>query len=104
MPTPDAPGYTLGGYAQAIVVDEDFVLNVRHAPEQLAAAAPAARDHHLVAAAPLAGGPGKKVGIVGIGGLGHMGVKLAAALGAHTVAFTTSESSAKPRWRWARMR
>ena len=37
-------------------------------------------------------GPGKKVGIVGIGGLGHMGVKLAHAMGAHTVAFTTSES------------
>ena len=37
-------------------------------------------------------GPGKKVGIVGIGGLGHMGVKLAHAMGAQTVAFTTSES------------
>jgi alcohol dehydrogenase (NADP+) len=37
-------------------------------------------------------GPGKKVGIVGIGGLGHMGIKLAHAMGAHTVAFTTSES------------
>ena len=37
-------------------------------------------------------GPGKKVGIVGIGGLGHMGIKLARALGAHVVAFTTSES------------
>src|SRR4030095_710729 len=37
-------------------------------------------------------GPGKKVGVVGIGGLGHMGIKLAHALGAHTVAFTTSES------------
>jgi uncharacterized zinc-type alcohol dehydrogenase-like protein len=37
-------------------------------------------------------GPGKRVGIVGIGGLGHMGIKLAHALGAHVVAFTTSES------------
>ncbi|MDQ8576460.1 zinc-binding dehydrogenase, partial [Klebsiella aerogenes] len=37
-------------------------------------------------------GPGKKVGIVGIGGLGHMGIKLAHAMGAHVVAFTTSES------------
>jgi alcohol dehydrogenase (NADP+) len=36
-------------------------------------------------------GPGKKIGIVGIGGLGHMGIKLAHAMGAHTVAFTTSE-------------
>ena len=40
-------------------------------------------------------GPDKKVGIVGIGGLGHMGVKLARALGAHVVAFTTSESKRK---------
>lgn len=37
-------------------------------------------------------GPGKKVGVVGIGGLGHMGIKLAHAMGAHVVAFTTSES------------
>jgi uncharacterized zinc-type alcohol dehydrogenase-like protein len=37
-------------------------------------------------------GPGKKVGIVGIGGLGHMGIKLARAMGAHVVAFTTSET------------
>jgi len=37
-------------------------------------------------------GPGKKVGIVGIGGLGHMGIKLAHAMGAHTVAFTSSGS------------
>jgi uncharacterized zinc-type alcohol dehydrogenase-like protein len=37
-------------------------------------------------------GPGKKVGVVGIGGLGHMGIKLARAMGAHVVAFTTSES------------
>lgn len=52
------------------------------------------RDHDLFAATPLArrAGPGKKVGIVGIGGLGHMGIKLAHAMGAHVVAFTTSES------------
>ncbi|WP_283179655.1 zinc-binding dehydrogenase [Gemmobacter sp. 24YEA27] len=37
-------------------------------------------------------GPGKKIGVVGIGGLGHMGIKLAHAMGAHVVAFTTSES------------
>ena len=41
-------------------------------------------------------GPGKKVGVVGIGGLGHMGVKLAHALGAHVVAFTTSDSQDAP--------
>ncbi len=50
------------------------------------------RNHHVLAATPLAGRPGKKVGVVGIGGLGHMGIKLAHAMGAHVVAFTTSES------------
>lgn len=84
---------TFGGYAQNIVVDENYVL---HVPENL----------DLAATAPLlcAGittwsplkhwnvGPGKKVGIVGIGGLGHMGVKFAKALGAHVVVITTSES------------
>lgn len=84
---------TYGGYSERVVVDEDFVL---HVPENL----------DLAAAAPLlcAGittwsplkhwkvGPGQKVGIVGIGGLGHMGVKLAKALGAHVVVITTSPS------------
>lgn len=86
-------GGTLGGYSESIVVDEHFVLRV---PENL----------DLAAVAPLlcAGittysplrhwnvGPGKKVGIVGLGGLGHMGVKFARAFGAHVVVFTTSES------------
>ena len=49
-------------------------------------------------------GPGKKVGIVGIGGLGHMGVKLAHALGAHVVAFTTSAIEARRRPRAGRRR
>jgi uncharacterized zinc-type alcohol dehydrogenase-like protein len=85
--------HTFGGYSESIVVDEAFVLRV---PENL----------DLAAAAPLlcAGittysplkhwkiGPGKKVGIVGIGGLGHMAVKIAKALGAEVVVFTTSES------------
>jgi alcohol dehydrogenase (NADP+) len=84
---------TYGGYSEAIVVNEHFVLRV---PENL----------DLAAVAPLlcAGittysplrhwkvGPGKKVGIVGLGGLGHMGVKFARAFGAHVVVFTTSES------------
>ncbi len=51
------------------------------------------RDHHSYP--PLRhwqAGPGKKVGVVGIGGLGHMGIKLAHAMGAHVVAFTTSEA------------
>lgn len=84
---------TFGGYSERVVVDEDFVLRV---PEDL----------DLAAAAPLlcAGittysplrhwevGPGKKVGIVGIGGLGHMGVKLAKAMGAEVFVITTSPS------------
>lgn len=93
-PTPDAPGHTLGGYSQTIVVHERYVLRIRHAEEQLAAVAPLLCAG-ITTWSPLRhwnAGPGKKVGIVGIGGLGHMGIKLAHALGAHVVAFTTSES------------
>jgi uncharacterized zinc-type alcohol dehydrogenase-like protein len=93
-PTQDPPGHTLGGYSQRIVVDEDFVLRIRHSEEQLAAAAPLLCAG-ITTWSPLRHwkvGPGQKVGIVGIGGLGHMGIKLAHALGAHVVAFTTSES------------
>ncbi|MDY6891788.1 MAG: NAD(P)-dependent alcohol dehydrogenase [Pseudomonadota bacterium] len=93
-PTDDAPGHTLGGYSQKIVVDQNFVLKIRHPEEQLAAVAPLLCAG-ITTYSPLRHwnvGPGKKVGIVGIGGLGHMGVKLAHAMGAHTVAFTTSES------------
>jgi alcohol dehydrogenase (NADP+) len=84
-------GVTFGGYSDSIVVDERFVLRV---PSNL----------NLAGAAPLlcAGittyspmrrwgvAKGKKVGVVGLGGLGHMGVKFAHALGAHVVVFTTS--------------
>ena len=93
-PTADAPGHTLGGYSQCIVVDEKFVLHISHPQEQLAAVAPLLCAG-ITTWSPLRhwnAGPGKKVGIVGIGGLGHMGIKLAHALGAHVVAFTTSES------------
>ena len=93
-PTRDAPGHTLGGYSQRIVVDDRFVLKIRHPEAQLAAVAPLLCAG-ITTWSPLRhwqAGPGKKVGIVGIGGLGHMGVKLAHALGAETVAFTTSES------------
>ncbi|HVJ02678.1 MAG TPA: NAD(P)-dependent alcohol dehydrogenase [Sphingomonas sp.] len=92
--TPDAPGHTLGGYSQRIVVNDKFVLKVRHAEEQLAAVAPLLCAG-ITTWSPLRHwkvGPGKKVGVVGIGGLGHMGVKLAHALGAHVVAFTSSDS------------
>ena len=90
----DAPGHTLGGYSQAIVVDQRFVLRIGHPEAQLAAVAPLLCAG-ITTWSPLRhwqAGPGKKVGIVGIGGLGHMGVKLAHAMGAHVVAFTTSES------------
>jgi uncharacterized zinc-type alcohol dehydrogenase-like protein len=84
-------GVTLGGYSEGIVVDERFVL--RLPPKlDLAGAAP------LLCAGITTYSPmrhwgvtkGKKVGVVGLGGLGHMAVKLAHALGAHVVVFTTS--------------
>ena len=92
--TKDAPGHTLGGYAQRIVVDQDFVLRVNHPESQLAAVAPLLCAG-ITTYSPLRHwkvGPGQKVGVVGIGGLGHMGVKIAHAMGAHVVAFTTSDS------------
>jgi uncharacterized zinc-type alcohol dehydrogenase-like protein len=93
-PTKDAPGHTLGGYSQSIVVDKKFVLKIRHHESQLAAVAPLLCAG-ITTYSPLRHwkvGPGSKVGVVGIGGLGHMGVKLAHAMGAHVVAFTTSDS------------
>jgi len=93
-PTSDAPGHTLGGYSQTITVKDAYVVAVRHPEAQLAAVAPLLCAG-ITLYSPLkhwGAGPGKKVGIVGIGGLGHMGIKIAHALGAHTVAFTTSES------------
>jgi uncharacterized zinc-type alcohol dehydrogenase-like protein len=92
-PTADAPGHTLGGYSQRIVVDERFVLHIRHPDDQHAAVAPLLCAG-ITTYSPLRhwnAGPGKKVGIVGIGGLGHMGIKIAHAMGAHVVAFTSSD-------------
>jgi uncharacterized zinc-type alcohol dehydrogenase-like protein len=82
---------TRGGYANKIVVDENYVLRI---PENLnpAAAAPLLCAG-ITLYSPLrhwGAGPGKKVGIIGLGGLGHMGVKFAHAMGAETVLFTTS--------------
>ncbi|WP_311970224.1 NAD(P)-dependent alcohol dehydrogenase [Pseudomonas baltica] len=84
---------TFGGYSDSVVVKEKFVLHI--APtDNLAAVAPllcagittfSPLNHWKV-------GPGKKVGVVGLGGLGHMAVKIAHAMGAHVVLFTTSES------------
>lgn len=90
----DASRHTLGGYAQTIVVDDGFVLKIGHPEDQLAAVAPLLCAG-ITTYSPLRhwqAGPGKTVGIVGIGGLGHVGVKLAHAMGARVVAFTTSAS------------
>ena len=84
-------GVTYGGYSDSIVVDEHFVL---HVPDHLDPAGVAP----LLCAGITTYSPmrrwgniqGKKVGVVGLGGLGHMGVKFARAFGAHVVVFTTS--------------
>jgi uncharacterized zinc-type alcohol dehydrogenase-like protein len=89
---------TFGGYSATIVVDQRFVLSIRHGENDLAATAPLLCAG-ITTWSPLRhwkAGPGKKVGIVGIGGLGHMGIKLSHALGAHTVAFTTSAGKRQP--------
>jgi uncharacterized zinc-type alcohol dehydrogenase-like protein len=88
-------GITYGGYSEGIVVDQSFVLKV---PEKmdLAAAAPLLCAG-ITTYSPLRHwkvGAGQKAGIVGLGGLGHMGVKLAHAMGAHVVLFTTSPGKA----------
>jgi alcohol dehydrogenase (NADP+) len=83
---------TYGGYATDIVVDEHFVLKIAHQEKDLAAVAPLLCAG-ITTWSPLRHwgvGPGKKVGVVGLGGLGHMAVKLAAALGAEVTVFTTS--------------
>jgi uncharacterized zinc-type alcohol dehydrogenase-like protein len=92
---PKHGGLTFGGYAERITVDENFVVSV---PENL--------DTKAVAPLLCAGitlysplkhwnvQPGQKVGIIGLGGLGHMGVKIAAAMGAKVVMITTSASKA----------
>jgi uncharacterized zinc-type alcohol dehydrogenase-like protein len=87
---------TYGGYSNRIVVDEKFVLKIRHPEEQLAAVAPLLCAG-ITTWSPLRRwevGPGQTVGVVGLGGLGHMGVKLARALGANVVLFTTSPNKA----------
>jgi alcohol dehydrogenase (NADP+) len=84
-------GVTYGGYSDAIVVDERFVLRVPSNLD-LAGTAPLLCAG-ITTYSPLRHwglGKGKKVGVVGLGGLGHMGVKFAHALGAHVVVFTTS--------------
>ena len=82
---------TYGGYSDNIVVRQEFVLHIRHTGN-LAAVAPLLCAG-ITTYSPLrhwSVGPGQKVGVVGLGGLGHMGVKLARAMGAHVVLITTS--------------
>ncbi|GAB4238221.1 MAG: NAD(P)-dependent alcohol dehydrogenase [Chlamydiales bacterium] len=86
-------GQTYGGFSKRIVVDENYILQM---PKKLdlASAAPLLCAG-ITVYSPLKhwkAGPGKKIGIVGIGGLGHMAIKIAKAMGAHVVAFTTSDS------------
>ncbi len=86
-------GPTFGGYSESIVVDEAFTLKISDKLD-LAATAPLLCAG-ITTYSPLRHwkvGPGQKVGIVGLGGLGHMGVKFARAFGAHVVLFTTSPS------------
>ncbi|MFG3695072.1 NAD(P)-dependent alcohol dehydrogenase [Stutzerimonas stutzeri] len=83
---------TLGGYSDNIVVDQHFVLRISHDEASLAAVAPLLCAG-ITTYSPLRQwkvGPGQKVGVVGLGGLGHMAVKIANAMGAHVVLFTTS--------------
>jgi uncharacterized zinc-type alcohol dehydrogenase-like protein len=82
---------TFGGYSESIVADERFVLRVP--PNLEPAGAAPLLCAGITTYSPLRRngvGPGKKVGIVGLGGLGHMGTKLARAFGAHVVVFTPS--------------
>ena len=84
-------GVTFGGYSDSIVVDQHFVLRVPTNLD-LAGVAPLLCAGITTYSPMRRGGvtKGKKVGVVGLGGLGHMGVKFARAFGAHVVVFTTS--------------
>jgi uncharacterized zinc-type alcohol dehydrogenase-like protein len=88
-------GITYGGFSENIVVDENYVV---HVPEtlDLAAAAPILCAG-ITVYSPLKhwkAGPGKNIGIIGIGGLGHMAIKIAKAMGAYVTVFTTSQAKA----------
>lgn len=88
---------TFGGYSRQIIVKESFVLKLNHQPEQMAAVAPLLCAG-ITTYSPLKHwkvGPGSRVGVVGLGGLGHMAVKLARAMGADVTLFTTSDGKIK---------
>src|ERR1700689_1827155 len=89
-------GVTYGGYTDNIVVDQAFVLHIKE-KKNLEGVAPLLCAG-ITTYSPLRHwkvGKGQKVGIVGLGGLGHMGVKLANAFGARVVLFTTSPGKSK---------
>ncbi len=88
-------GITYGGFSESIVVDENYVV---HVPEtlDLASAAPILCAG-ITVYSPLKhwnAGPGKNIGIIGLGGLGHMAIKIAKAMGANVTVFTTSQTKA----------
>ena len=88
-------GVTYGGFSESIVTDENYVV---HIPEtlDLPSAAPILCAG-ITVYSPLkhwGAGPGKNIGIIGIGGLGHMAIKIAKAMDAHVTVFTTSQSKA----------
>ncbi|MGH9392547.1 MAG: NAD(P)-dependent alcohol dehydrogenase, partial [Terriglobales bacterium] len=87
---------TYGGYSNDIVVDEGFVLRIGHAPEHMPGVAPLLCAG-ITTYSPLRHwkiGPGAKVGVIGLGGLGHMAVKLAHAMGAEVTLFTRTAGKA----------
>ena len=90
--TKDPGGFTYGGYSQSIVAQESFVLKV---PDSLKGPGIAPLlCAGITTYSPLRNwkvGPESKVGVIGLGGLGHMGVKFSHALGAHTTMITSSE-------------
>lgn len=95
-PNPHLGGRTYGGYSTHIVVREEFVLRVPENIDEKAAAPLLCAG--ITTWSPLRHwkvGKGDKVGIVGLGGLGHMGIKFANALGAHVVMITRSPDKAK---------
>ena len=88
-------GITNGGFSEQIVVAEDYVV---HIPEKLdlASAAPILCAG-ITVYSPLKhwkAGPGKNIGIIGIGGLGHLAIRIAKAMGAYVTVFTTSQNKA----------
>ena len=92
-PDPHSRGTTRGGFSTTIVVDRHFVYALPDALDPAAAAPLLCAG--VTTYAPLrrfGAGPGTAVGVVGVGGLGHLAIRLSHALGAHTVAFTTSDA------------